>query len=128
MNIQGKIIEIFNTQQVSEKFRKREFVIEYVENPQYPEFVKFELTQDRCNLLDDFSKGDQVDVHFNIRGRAWTNQQGVTNYFNSLQAWRILPAGAEKTAPSADPRVAAEPVSSSKGIALNSDQEDDLPF
>jgi single-stranded DNA-binding protein len=127
MNIQGKIVEIFDAQQVSDRFRKREFVIEYVENPQYPEFVKFELTQDRCAVIDDFAKGDLVDVHFNIRGRAWTNQQGVTNYFNSLQAWRVLPAGQEKPA-GGSPAPMAEPVSSSKGIALDTNADDDLPF
>jgi hypothetical protein len=99
MNIQGRIVEIFDAAQVSEKFRKREFVIEYAENPQYPEFVKFELVQDKCDLIDNFREGEDVDVSFNIRGRAWTNQQGVKNYFNSLQAWRIQPAGQAASAP-----------------------------
>lgn len=127
MNIQGKIIEIFATQQVSEKFKKREFVIEYAENPQYPEFVKFELTQDKCNLIDSFAKGAYVDVHFNIRGRAWTNPQGVTNYFNSLQAWRVNEAGAGEKASAGS--AASTPVREEKGItSFSVDAEDDLPF
>lgn len=90
MEIKGTLIEKFDTQQVSEKFKKREFAIEYIEsNPEYPEFIKFELSQDKVNLIDNFSIGQEITVHFNLRGRAWTNPQGVKNYFNSIQAWRI---------------------------------------
>lgn len=89
MNIIGSIVEIFDTVQVSEKFKKREFVIQDTENPQYPQFIKFELSQDKCSLLDSFSLGDMVDVSFNLRGRQYINPQGVKSYFNSLQAWRI---------------------------------------
>ena len=42
MNITGKIIEILETQEVSATFKKREFVVEYIER-QYPEFIKFEF-------------------------------------------------------------------------------------
>lgn len=89
MNLKGKIKEIFDTQQVSDRFSKREFVVEYIDNPQYPQYIKFEMTQDKCDLLDQYKVGNEVDVQFNVRGRAWTNQQGVTQYFNTLQAWRI---------------------------------------
>ena len=66
MNIKGKLLEVFDVAQVSATFRKREFVVEYVENPQYPEYLKFELIQDKCNLLDAFSIGQEIDVHFNL--------------------------------------------------------------
>ncbi len=48
MNIKAKLLEKSETQQISASFKKREFVVEYSENPQYPEFVKFELIQDKC--------------------------------------------------------------------------------
>ena len=88
MQINGKILEIFDTIQVSETFKKREFVVEYQEN-QYPEFIKFELVQDKCSFLDAYSAGSEVTVDFNLKGRKWTNPQGEVKYFNSLQAWRI---------------------------------------
>jgi hypothetical protein len=90
MQIGGKILEIFQVQAVSATFRKREFVVEYVET-QYPEFIKFETVQDKCDILDNFSAGDQVDVDFNLKGRKWTNPQGEVKYFNSMQAWRVVP-------------------------------------
>ena len=54
MEITGKLLECMDTVQVSERFRKREFVLEYADNPEYPEYIKFELAQDRCELLDSF--------------------------------------------------------------------------
>ncbi len=98
MEIKAKLLEIFESQQVTDTFKKREFVVEYVENPQYPEFLKFELIQDKCELLDEFSKGQKIEVHFNLKGRKWTDPKGVIKYFNTLQAWRILAEGSKPTA------------------------------
>ena len=53
INIEGKLIEKFETVQVTDTFKKREFVIEHAENPSYPEFIKLELIQDKCNSLDN---------------------------------------------------------------------------
>jgi len=92
MNIKAKLLEIFEVSQISASFKKREFVVEYAENPQYPEYLKFELIQDKCELLDQFSTGQEIDVHFNLKGRKWTDPQGNLKYFNTLQAWRILKA------------------------------------
>jgi len=92
MNIKAKLLEIFSPQQISDKFKKREFVVEFAENPQYPEFIKFELIQDKCGIIDNYSAGDEIDVHFNLKGRKWTDPKGEVKYFNTLQAWRILKA------------------------------------
>ena len=35
--------------------RVREFALELAENPNYPQFIMFQLTGDRCEKLDDFS-------------------------------------------------------------------------
>lgn len=114
MNITGRLIEINDAQHVSDSFRKRAFVLEYAENPQYPEYVSFELIQDKCDLLDGFSEGEEVTVHFNLRGRKWTNPEGVVRYFNSLQAWRLEKATAGRAAAS--------------GHASFEESPDDLPF
>ena len=89
MEINGKIIEIMNTVQIKETFRKREFVVEYAPNPQYPNPIMFEMVQDRCEQLDGFNVGDEVTVHFDIRGRRWQSPDGRVKYFNTLQAWRL---------------------------------------
>ena len=109
MEIKAKLLEIFNTQQISQTFRKREFVVEFAENPQYPEYVKFELIQDKCDLLDSMKVGDVVNVSFNLKGRKWTDPQGQVKYFNSLQAWRITPEQAAAPAAPAVPSVPEVP-------------------
>lgn len=124
MNIKGKILELNDTVQVTDTFKKREFVVEYADNPQYPEFVKFELIQDKCDLIDGLTVGQEVDVHFNLRGRKWTDPKGEVKYFNSLQAWRIDPASAAAPPPPSDDSGSQEPA------WLNADDktDDDLPF
>ena len=77
------------TVQVSEKFKKREFVIELTDNPKYPQFINFQLVQDSCPMLDQFNLDSKLRVEFDLRGRKWTNPDGVDKYFNSLQAWKI---------------------------------------
>lgn len=89
MQIQGKITVIDQTQQISESFTKREFVVEYAENPQYPEFIKLEFIKDKCAVLDQYQVGQSVTVEFNLKGRKWTDPQGIDKYFNTLQAWKV---------------------------------------
>jgi hypothetical protein len=90
MEITGSIYKVFDTYVVSDSFQKREFVIKYEENPEYPELLKLEMIQDKCSLLDDVVEGQPVTVSINLRGREYT-KPGATEpmYFNTLQAWKI---------------------------------------
>lgn len=92
MKVTGTVFKIFPVQQVSDRFKKREFVLEYAENPEYPQFVLFQTTQDRTSLLDNYTEGQSVEVNFNLRGREWISPRGEKKYFNSIEAWRINPA------------------------------------
>ena len=52
--IEGKIVEILPVNQVSDKFRKREFVVEKKESGNtalFIDYIKFQLLQDKCDLL-----------------------------------------------------------------------------
>ena len=114
-------------QQVSEKFRKREFVI--TENSsQYPQVLMFQLTQDRCTLIDSAREGDEIKVHFNLRGREWQNPQGETKYFGSLEAWKIESAAQGAPSNQGPPAQHAPMVSSSEPQSSQPPVEDDLPF
>jgi len=88
----GVLIKIFDEQIISDKFKKREFILE-TGSPEYPEYVKFEMTQDKTGVLDNYGVNDPVEVSFNLKGRKWTDPQGVDKWFNTLQAWKINPAG-----------------------------------
>ena len=85
----GRIHQLSGTQQVTERFRKREFVVELADNPRFPQYVQFELTGDRCEHLDGFKVGDVVRVEFSLRGREWKSPRGETKYFNSLDVWTV---------------------------------------
>lgn len=122
MNIKGKLLEKHDVQNVSETFRKREFIVEYAENPQYPEFLKFELIQSNCDQLDNISVGADISVTFNLKGRKWTDKQGKVVYFNSLQAWRVE-AGEQPTSGSDQ-----APMPDESWMASDSSSDDDLPF
>lgn len=125
MEVKGKIIEINDTQQISDRFQKREFVIEYAENPQYPEFIKFECIQDRVSMLDDYSVGDEATVSFNLKGRKWTDPKGEVKYFNSLQAWRMQKESG--AAPAADTQQGGGQANDLPFTEEGPDDED-LPF
>jgi hypothetical protein len=89
MQASGRLHATFEAQQVTQRFRKREFVVELSDNPDYPQFVIFQLTGDRCDHLDGFNVGDDVNVEFNLRGREWNSPKGETKFFNSLDVWKI---------------------------------------
>lgn len=88
MEVTGQLKIKFDTQKVSEKFQKREFVLSTDLSTPYPQHVSFQVTQDKCSMLDQFNPGDELKVQFNLRGREWNGPQGV-KYFNTLEAWRI---------------------------------------
>ena len=94
MEAQGKLYKKFEAQQVTDRFRKREFVVEMSDNPRYKQYVLFQLTGDRCEALDDFSEGSDVRVEFSLRGREWTSPKGDVKYFNSLEVWKVESTGA----------------------------------
>ena len=95
--IDGDIIAIFDKQQVTDTFVKREFVVETAE--EYPQTIKLEFTQAKCDELDKVKVGDSVSVSFNVRGRKWTNKEGKDIYFTTLQAWRIQVLGSASDIP-----------------------------
>lgn len=89
MEVKGKVHEIGVLQQVSETFKKRDLILEYAENPTYPEYIRFESLQDKTALIDSLKVGDEVEIFFNLRGRPWTDKTGKTSYFNSLVIWKM---------------------------------------
>ncbi len=89
--IEGKLLVKYDTQAVSDRFRKREFVLYTEENNNgtiYENTPKFQLTQDRCDILDNFNQGDNIKINFNVRGNKW-EKDGTTSYFTNLDAWKI---------------------------------------
>ena len=123
----GKLIVKEETNIVSDRFKKREFVILKEENNGgmvFTDYVKFQLIQDKCDLINDYQLEDELKVSFNLRGNKW-EKNGSTSYFTNLDAWRVekvaAGAGASQEAPSF-PGQEAEP------FASGDDSGEDLPF
>lgn len=116
----GRLIEKYNVVRVSDKFQKREFVVEKKEinnGTEYTDYIKFQLTQDRCGMIEPFKLNDEIKISFDLRGKRW-EKEGNVNYFTNLSAFRI-----EKT---------AEPPMPPPGLPDDIPDEepgmDDLPF
>jgi single-strand DNA-binding protein len=125
--VEGKLHKVYPSENKSGSFQAREFVIE-VESGQYPQFVKFQLVQDRCALIDDYTEGENIKVHFDLRGREWQGK-----YFTNLNAWRLdRPSKAEKSsAPPAATEDDGFPTANDErmsGGGGSSKDMDDLPF
>lgn len=82
MNIKGKIKSVGQTEQKSDKFAVRTFVLEI--EGKYPEVIEFQLINNNTFIIDTYKIGDEIDVQFNLKGREHNGR-----VYNSLQAWKI---------------------------------------
>jgi hypothetical protein len=116
MEVTGKIKFIDNTKEVgSSGFKKRDIVVTTEE--QYPQHILVQFVQDKCAVLDGYHVGRSVEIGVNLRGREWTNQQGETSYFNTIQGWKIKAQDTSKQSPAPIP-----------SAPTTQPQTDDLPF
>jgi hypothetical protein len=121
--LSGKLIEKYDIIQVSDTFKKREFVIEHTDNSSgkdYTDLIKFQLTRERCALIDRFNINDEIKVSFNIRGKRWVKDDRVS-YFINLEAWKI-----EKIVMSSEEPPLPPPLMEEEAPPL--EELDDLPF
>jgi len=112
--IKGKVIVKKDTVKVTEKFNKRNFVI--LEAGDYPQEIEVELQQDKCSLIDAIEVGQEIEAHFNLRGRSWTNPQGEVKWFNTIVVWKI------------DAMAKPEMQSTSQKMTIADEVGDSLPF
>ena len=87
--IEGKVHKIFETESKTASFQAREFVI-IISESNYTQHIKFQLTQDRCGIMDKYKEGEMIKVFFDLRGREWNEK-----YFTNLNAWRVEAANQE---------------------------------
>jgi hypothetical protein len=126
VTINGTIKLVGKTQQVSDKFSKRELVVAEP-GGQRPQLIPIEFTQDRTTLLDAYKAGDEVTVTCYVNGREWVGRDGVAKYFLSLSGNRIERTGAAAPASSGGSYQSAPPPSIKDAPPIGGD-DDDLPF
>jgi hypothetical protein len=112
LEVTGKLHKVFETQAVTDRFSKREFVLELT--GRHPQLVLFQLTGKRCADLDGHSLGEKLRVEFSLRGREWTSRQGEVKFFNSLEVAKLE-------------RIDAAP-GDGPPVALDADDSDEPPF
>lgn len=122
MEITGTIKKVDETKTVGASFKKRELVL--TTDEQYPQFLLVEFTQDKCDLLNNYTAGESVKISINLKGREWVSPQNETKYFNSIQGWRIEKLS-NQAAPSSN--VPVQEFETTTNFTLSED-EDDLPF
>lgn len=87
----GKLIAKYDTIQRTESFKIREFAVEKTDDiggRLVTSYVKFQSIQDKTAIIDKVNIGDEIKVHFNIKGSKW-EKEGKVSYFTNLDAWRI---------------------------------------
>jgi hypothetical protein len=90
-SIKGKLFSKSAVLQVNDRFKKLEFVLEVQEqngDTIYTNYIKFQLAQNKCDLINNFSIGQEVELSFNIKGNKY-EKAGVTNVINTLDVWKI---------------------------------------
>lgn len=122
--IEGTLHKKFDTEQKSQTFQVRDFVI-LINESGYDNYIKFQLTQDRCDLIAPVAEGSKIKVHFDLRGREWNEK-----YFTNLNAWKIESAddvAQDEQWPEPDEEVFFEGEESASP-SPEDEKLDDLPF
>ncbi len=128
MEVTGQLKLKGDIQKVSEKFQKRDFVLSTDLSTPYPQHVSFQITQDKCSLIDQFNEGDELKVQFNLRGREWNGPQGI-KFFNTLEAWKIEKvSGSQSSAPAQNNNSGMSESTSAPVFNSSISDADDLPF
>lgn len=111
-DFKGEVVFVTPTTTVSDKFKKRDITLK--SQDEYPQYITFQLVQDKCDLANYLNPGDVVELKYNLRGRRWEAQDGTIKYFNTIEAWTMSLTSS------------ATPVVQNK--SKKNEDTDDLPF
>ena len=117
LTIKGKIIKKLEiesgTSKAGNEWKKQSFVLNT--NKEYNPEICFQLFgEEKMQMLNNLSEGDQVEVAFNLYSREYNGK-----YYHNLDAWRI-----EKIEATEDTNIAEEfPI-----LDDEKSEKDDLPF
>ncbi len=114
MEIKGQVYKVGTTQQVTDKFKKREVILITESTSQYPQHIKVQFSQDKCDLADSLQPNQEVTFQCNLRGKLYTDKNGNENAITNLEVWKV-----EGGAVAQPQKVETAPAT---------DAADDLPF
>ncbi len=127
--LRGVLLQKFDSVQVTEKFKKRDFIFEHHEVKGKYEQVnvfKCQLANDKCSLIDEIKTGTVIDIQFNLRGTKYDKPGKETMYFTQIDVWKInVPVDKSESNHAAPPQEQVEPEHISDNLA---EGDDSLPF
>lgn len=116
IQVKGKFIAAAKYVQHTDSFGSQKFYVDITDNPEYPNQAEFQVPNQKVNL-DNFKKGDDVEVSCNLRGRKVQSKKDGKEYFiQNLDAWKVVVSGSNGQGSYEAPPISPE------------DDDDDLPF
>ena len=89
MQIQATIKKVGPVQTVgSNGFKKSEVWVVENSNPDYPQTLSIEFTKDNAESIQEANEGDTITMSISLRGRLWTNPEGLEKCFNSINCYK----------------------------------------
>lgn len=116
MEIKGIIYKVGEVQQVTDKFKKREVMLKTEASSQYPQHIKVQFSQDKCDLANGLVPDQEVTFQCNLRGKLYTDKNGNENCITNLEVWKVEAAQV------------AQPTAQALNSGLPEDDNNDLPF
>lgn len=90
MQLTGTIVSTGTTENVSDKFSKRQLLLKIDETSVYPQVIPVEFVQAKTTLPDVYRDGQQVTIHINLRGSEYNGR-----HYCSIQGWKIEAVGGQ---------------------------------
>lgn len=91
VKLRGKFLAASEIKEVGANGTKiRQFWIDVSENPEYPNTPELQLINDKCVLVDNLKKGDEIEVSGRLKGRRAVDREGTERVYTNIDAWRIM--------------------------------------
>jgi hypothetical protein len=87
MEITGTI-EHIGVVEVNGTFSKQNMVV--LVAGQYPQSINIEFQQGNLQLLEALQVNQEVTVSIDLRGRKWTDKEGVDKWFNTVVGYKVV--------------------------------------
>jgi hypothetical protein len=87
IKIKGKVRQVLEVEQISDKFSKRSFVM--TDNAEFQNVYLITCVNKSIKLLDSVTPGSEITAEVIVKGREWTSPQGVIKYFTTLECYDI---------------------------------------
>ena len=91
MTIKGMIYKVFKTEQKTDTFRVRSFVLKTAQ--QYSPFISMQLVNDNCEVFESegIEENDMVRVDFELGGKSYADRHtGEEKFFNTVTAYKVV--------------------------------------